>query len=313
MSEKIVSLREMEESEEGKSGRLVITTTEPKRQKTIYRKQRFARIFLYTSILMCMGLLILLAFGPALGLQRSTTAVSDKQSQKVNQPSVLSFYGAEWEAQSFAFHFLSGNIEEAKNFAVEGLEFPDDAVKVDKGVKVTSVAPDRVVHIGGNQYRVIVKAYMKNKKQSYMMKLAVPMTIEKDGRMGVSALPYIEPRLERPKVEMKKDTAKSVAEDAVEEARTITESFFRLFAQGNSNDLGLLYLDGEKRISIPGRYEGLDSFEAFDEGGEGIRVKATGLLNIGGVTTPQTYELFLKKEDGRWKIRKTDPNLPIEQ
>lgn len=308
--EKVVSLQEIQEEPEAfKSGRLILGTTAISNPPDVYKKQRVARIFVYSGICGCLGLLSYLAFAPNLTTP-NVPVVQSVTEQKVN-PHPLSFYGAEWEAMSFATHWLSGNREKAQAYAAKGFEIPEDAVKVEPGVKVTAVAPGNVKSIGHNKYEVMVKVYMQRKKEQYMVRLAVPMII-RDGSTGVYDFPNYVPKTDRPQVTTEDTDGESLEESVENEVRDVTESFFRLFAQGNSSDLGLLFTDGKKRSSIPGQFEGIKDFQAFKEG-DRVKVKAAGLLNIGGVTTFQTYEIILSKDEGRWKIDKTRPSLPTEK
>lgn len=245
--ERIISLQQYQETEDFRSGKIVSGPLHQNNgRSTVYKKQRWARVILYLGLSATLGLMSYLAF-----FQKAPALVNEKsQADKPSKKEIHSLSGAEYFALGFANQWLSGDIQGAQSYTADGFMIPESAVKVDKEVKVSTVLPSYVDHIEKNRYRVIVKAFMEKKKQSYLVYLSVPLIVEDGGRFGVYDFPSYIPHPEKPTVpndEQKKDEIADIPSGV----RDTVDSFFRMLTQGKDYDLGSLFMDGKIELLFP--------------------------------------------------------------
>lgn len=308
--ERVISLWQQEETEDFRSGKIIAgTISNGSGRQTIYKKQRRARIILYTGLAAILGLLSYLALFPQTPAPASEPTEVTKSDDDQKIPSLT---GAEYFALGFANQYLSGDIQSAQNYTADGFQIPEEAVKVDKGVKVSSVMPSYVVSISKDKYRVVVKAFMKKQKQNYSVYLSVPLIVKDGGKFGVYDIPSYIPHPDTPKAPSNSNPEKESIPDVPPEARNVVDSFFRMLTEGKEYDLGSLFMDGKSRSNIPGEFVGLKELKAYEKDGDELNVKATAQIKVGGITQLQKYDMTLVKNDGRWKIIKTDPALPVK-
>jgi hypothetical protein len=220
--------------------------------------------------------------------------------------------GVDEFARNFAYFWLLNDKEALEAFTAQGFKLADENFQDQKKREVKNVLAWGAEQKGKNRVNILVKARVRVDGEDHNVFLSVPVAMEPGGKYGVYGIPTFVPDPGRAQAPNENVSGSLVSAETERKIKSIIDSFFRFYTQGQSKDLALLFDDGKPRTTLVANYAGINELELYQIDDEQVLAKTTVWLELEGIKALQSYQfVFLKKGD-EWKISSTDPVIPVE-
>lgn len=292
-------------------------------KKSVKRKVRNGLIKLYVNaiLIICAVAIVFVAYRiavlPQIFPAQQTSA--DQQVQTPVKTENNDYQGPATYASTFAYYWLSGDLEVAKGYLANGYEFPENVITpVPKEVEWSKIW--QVNPISKNKANVVIQAAVKSKddseenSSSKVVYLSVPLLFD-NGKYGVFDIPtYLPPPGKATYLEEAAPRAPLPAPEQ-EAINNRLKLFFDEYYGGEPEKIAVYFKDAKPRAVlrdaqlkniVETRFE-LVSQDNLNKVVANVTVSA----NIDKVDMLQTFRVNMIKDGNIWMVEKTDPNLPI--
>lgn len=295
-------------------------------KKSLKRKVRNGVIKLYVNailIIIAVALVFVayrLAVIPQL-FPPETTSGNEEVPKTPAKVENQDFQGPATYASTFAFYWLSGNLEVASGYTANGYIFPENVITpVPKEVlwsKIWQVNP-----ISKNKVNVVIQASVKptgnseeGNSSGKVVYLSVPLIFE-NGKYGVYDIPTFLPppgKATYQKEELVKSPIPTQEQEAI-------NSRIRLFLDeyygGEPEKIAVYFKDAKPRATL--RDAELKNLEespfiqyTSKQNTNKVEVVVSARVSVDNVEMLQKLKVYMMKDGNTWMIEKTEPNLPL--
>ncbi len=296
-------------------------------KKSVKRKVRNGIIKLYVNVILIIIAVALvfvayrLAVFPQLFPPEVTSGSEDVKTTPVKD--VASDYqGPAIYASTFAYYWLSGDLQEATKYLAHGYVFPEDVVvPVQKEVlwsKIWQVNP-----VDKNKANVMIQASVKPKASSdsennnsvKVVYLSVPLVFD-NGKYGVYDIPTFLPAPGKATYnEEKLVNSAAIPSQEQEVIKNRVRLFLDEYYGGEAEKIAVYYKDAKPRAvlrdselkSIEETYVTVPSPENLNK----VDVVVIAKVLVDDVEMLQKFNISMTKDGNTWMVEKTNPNLPI--
>lgn len=269
------------------------------------KKKEFKPVLIRIGVWTCLVGTFASAVFIAVGSAKKPSA--EVQLPQIHDEQNISVLGADQFARNFAYFYLSQDKESVKSFLADGFELKE--LQHLKKVQVKSVVAWGS-HQEGNKVDILVKARVHDGESEQDVFLSVPIVMgENPGEYGVYKLPSFVPPPGRPKAPNPNENLSGeplTNHPEEEKIKSIIDSFFRFYTEGESQDLALLFYDGKTKTRTTfstqqSKYSGIDNLELRNVGNK-VQANVTIWLELQGMKALQDYTFVFVKKGDEWKI-----------
>ena len=299
-------------------------------KKSVKRKVRNGLIKLYVNAILIIIAVALVFVAYRLAVLPQLFPPEQTSGKEQEQPKVQAesqdYQGPATYASTFAYYWLSGDLQEASKYTANGYVFPEnvsDPVKKEvEWSKIWAVDP-----IGKNKVNVVIQAFVKpagnessnensenDNNSAKVVYLSVPMIFD-NGKYGVYDIPtYLPPPGKASYKEENKTNAPLPKTDA-DALRSRIRLFLDEYYGGEPEKIAVYMNDSKPRATL--RDSELKSIEEIT-----VQAKSQDNLNkvlaevicrvsIDNTEMLQKFKIDLTKSGKTWMVEKTDPYLPV--
>lgn len=325
----------------------------PKKTTKRKVRNALIKVYVNGALLLIVVALVFVAYRLAVIPQLFPPEVSaDDKTEQAPKVESKDYQGAGTFATFFAYYWLLGDVESASNYVATGYVFPENVVSpISQKVSWTRIW--EVNPVDKDKVNIVVQALIEttsnnnqdqdqqnqndqdqnnqNQNQndqnqqenteqttsSQIVYLSVPLVVQ-DGRYGVYDIPTFLPT---PTNASFKDSEKKPAPITPQDREAI-KSHVQLFLDdyfgGNTEKLAIYFQDSKPRRTLEnakftGIKDEMEILQVEENNSNQAKVKVVANATIHGKSMMQKFELEMVKVGKDWKIKKTNPKLPISQ
>lgn len=301
-------------------------------KKNVKRKVRNGLIKLYVN-----AILLIIAVSIVFAAYRLAVLPQlfppEQTSGKEQNTNTAQFHNQDYQgpanyATTFAYYWLSGQLEEATKYAANGYIFPENVLspvkKEVKWSKVWSVNP-----ISKNKVNVVIQALVKstgsenseensdnnnNNSSAKVVYLSVPLIFD-NGKYGVYDIPTYLPPPGKASYREEKKVLASLPKADQDAIRNRVRLFLDEYFGGDPEKIAVFMNDSRPRATL--KDSQLKSIEEIiirsvsQDNFNKVVVEVLSRVAIDQVEMLQKFKIHMVKSGKTWVVEKTDPYLPI--
>lgn len=314
-------------------------------KKSTKRKVRNALIKVYVNgaLLLIVVALVFVAYRLAVipHLFPPEVSADDKTEQQPQKVESKDYQGAGTFASFFAYYWLLGDKESITNYVASGYVFPENAISpISQKVPWTRVW--EVNPVDKDKVNIVVQALMEpasndqeqqnqndqNQQQNTdsneqnqggprVVYLSIPLIVQ-DGRYGVYDIPTFLPTPTNAVLKRQEQKPAPITPQDREAIKSHVELFLDDYFGGNTEKLAMYFHDSKPRRTLENAkfvsiQDQIKILEVAENNSNQAKVEAIANVNMNGKTMMQKFEMDMVKIGKDWKIKTTNPKLPISQ